>query len=204
MGLLSSSKKSTSNVSETNTSNAVTDQRVASDNSIIGGNVSANSIGSVVQSDYGSIEKAIELSQGALDAATLSQANSFTFADTAMTNSLLFGGNALQLASESQNLVAQIAGSANDKAYDFAAEANKNASGTIRAALDAVVNGNDRAFDFGETVTQKLESAVSNANNNIAAVVKQANTSDSVQTIQYIAGAIIAVAVVFLLINKGK
>lgn len=186
-------KQTTNDYTTTNTVGA-TDQRAAGDNSVIGGSVTAQSIsGDVSFSDLGAIEKSFDFATGAIDGATNIAANSFQYADNAVTNSLLFGKSALDSNREAMGVVKEITGDAFDTVF-------KNSAAALTFATDSQEN----ALGSLDKATNSLSSVASNAISAISSVVKGANTSDSVQTIQYIVGGVIAVALVFIFLKAPK
>lgn len=187
-------KTETTNVDQTqNTTTEALDQRAAGDNSNIAGNITGQNIGSVTTTDYGAIEKSFDFSTGALDAATNIAANSFQYADNANTNALLFGESALRSNQIAMALTKDLAGSAFDTVYKNSKNALDNAAESQKGALSTV-----------DKTVSSMGTIVGNAVSKISDVVKGANTSDSVQTIQYIAGAVIFVAVAYMFLKGNK
>jgi hypothetical protein len=220
MGLFD--KKSTSNqttndyTTVTNTAVGGADQRAAGDNSIIGGNITAENIsGDVNMVDYGTVEKSFDFATGSLDAATNIAANAFTLTDTATTNALLFGQNALATNLETMKLTRDITGDAFESVFKNSSAALNFAENSSERALDFAAGANSDSLDFAaesqrnsltslDKANLNLSQIASNAINKVSDVVKAANTSDSVQTIQYIIGGVIAVAVVFMFLKAPK
>lgn len=189
-----SSTNTTTNDYTTNLQAGGADNRVGGDNSNFGGNVSAQEInGNVSMTDYGAIEQGVGLAKGSLDFASNTVANAFTLTDTATTNALLFGKSAFQYADASNKYLADISQGALKANSDVINGAFENNTSVVEKALDS----NKSAFN----------STLGAVNNAIAAVkdtVKGANTSDSVQTIQYIAGAVVVGILGFVLFSKGN
>lgn len=178
--------KSTTNY-ETNTDNSFTtaDNSVTGDASTVN-KVTAESItGDVVLTDHGAIEQATNLSKGALDFSSNVLANAFTFGDSANNRALLFGENALELAKTTSIL---------NKEFGM-------------DALDKITEATNNSLNFGQSALDSVGKSTSEAVSKIADVVKGANTSDSVQTIKYIALAVaVVVGLIFvapLLVKNG-